>query len=127
MDDLRRLFNTMTGSNLDPVEQDVRFSELTIEIWQGRFMFYGEVWADSYKVAAAEILVSVDGVMISSAINDLAIGEELHVKKARLELIIGNVDRPKTDSKGKAASIGNQESGADSPPKGTSKVATNGF
>jgi len=65
--------------------------------------------------------------MISSAINDLAISKELHVKKARLELIISNVNRLKTDSKGKAALIGNQESSADSPPKGTSKVATNRF
>ncbi|KAK5652026.1 hypothetical protein OQA88_10929 [Cercophora sp. LCS_1] len=125
MDDLRRLFNTMTGSNLDPVEQDVRFSELTIEISEGRFMFYGEVWVDSYKVAAAEVLVSVDGVMISGAVDDLAIGEELHVKKARLELIIGNVDRPKTESKGKAAASGNtKESAVDSPPKDASKAET---
>jgi len=125
MDDLRRLFNTMTGSDLDPVEQDVRFSELTIEISQGRFLFYGEVWVDSYKVAAAEVLVSVDGVMISGGIDDLAIGEELYVKKARLELIIGNVDRPKADSKGKAVSAtGDQESGEDSSPKDTSKEDT---
>ncbi|KAK0717459.1 hypothetical protein B0T26DRAFT_297119 [Lasiosphaeria miniovina] len=95
MDDIRKLFNTMTGSHLDPVEQDVRFSELTVEISQGRLMLYGEVWVDSYKVAAAKVLISVDGVMISGAVDDLHIGEEVCVKQARLELIIGDVSRPK--------------------------------
>ncbi|KAK3365114.1 hypothetical protein B0T24DRAFT_423607 [Lasiosphaeria ovina] len=95
MDDIRKLFNTMTGSHLDPVEQDVRFSELTVEISQGRLMLYGEVWVDSYKVAAAKVLISVDGVMISGAVDDLHIGEEVCVKQARLELIIGDVNGPK--------------------------------
>lgn len=65
MSDMRKLFSSMTGGNLDPVEQDVRFNELAIEIANGRLALYGEVWVNSYKVAAAEVLILVDGVSIS--------------------------------------------------------------
>jgi len=106
MDDLRRLFNTMTGSDLDPVEQDVRISELTIEISQGRFIFYGEVWVDSYKVAAAEILVSVDGVMISGAIDYLGIGEELYVKRLDSSLSLATLIVPRRIPRAKQPRLG---------------------
>ncbi len=92
MNDIRKLFGSMTGGgNLDPVEQDVRFKELRIEITKGRLLLSGEVWVDSYKVAAAEVLISIDGVSISGAVDDLHVGEDLCVKEARLELIIGRV------------------------------------
>lgn len=120
MDDIRRLFNTMTGSNLDPVEQDVRFSELTVEISQGRLVLYGEVWVDSYKVAAAEVLISVDGVMISGAVDDLHIGEDVCIKQARLELIIGNVNPPKPPSQDHAEK-GKEATGGTQPPPSSVK------
>lgn len=101
--DVRKLFSSMTGGgSLDPIEQNVRFEELTIEITKGRLLLYGEVWVDSYRVAAAEVLVSIDGVSISGAIDDLQVGEGLCVKKARLELIVGRIGQRTEVEKGKA-------------------------
>ena len=79
MNNICKLFNTMTGSQLDPISQDIRFNELTIEIAKGRLALSGEVRIDSYHVAAAEVLVSVDGVSIRGAVTDLDLGEGICV------------------------------------------------
>ncbi|KAJ7714868.1 hypothetical protein B0H16DRAFT_1477788 [Mycena metata] len=101
MNDLRQLFASLTGGKtLNPVEQDVRFSNITIEIAEGRLMLYGEVWVDSYKVAAAEVLISVDGISISGAVEDLHLGEDIHVENAKLEFIIGHVGQQLEDGSG---------------------------
>lgn len=99
MDDLRSLFNTLTGSHLEPVKQDIRLNDLTLEISQGRVALYGEIWVDGHQVAKAEVLVTVDGIRISGAVDDLHIGEEVHIKEAQLELIVGDVNKPDIDGK----------------------------
>ncbi|KAH8129732.1 hypothetical protein LI328DRAFT_162903 [Trichoderma asperelloides] len=97
MDDLRSLFNTLTGSHLEPLEQDIQLSDLTLEISRGRIALYGEVWVDGHQVAKAEVLVTVDGIRISGAVDDLHIGEEVHIKEAQLELIVGDIKKPEID------------------------------
>jgi hypothetical protein len=67
------------------------FNELTIEIAKGRLALHGEVRVDSYKVAAVEVLISVDGVNISGVVEDLHLGEGVCVQQASLELVIGLV------------------------------------
>jgi hypothetical protein len=124
LNDIRKLFSSLTnGANLDSVEQDVRFNELTIEIANGRLALYGEVWVDSYKVAAAEVLISVDGICISGAVDDIHIGESLHVKEAQLELIIGRVDRPRKEDSGKTKIAGGTLTSS-APSKDTKSHAT---
>lgn len=119
LDDIRKFFSTLTnGASLDSVQQDVRFNELTIEIANGRLALHGEVWVDSYKVAAAEVLISVDGICISGAVDDIHIGESLHVKEAQLELIIGRVDGPRKQDSGKTK-IGGGTLTSTAPPKDT--------
>ncbi|GFP57671.1 hypothetical protein TASIC1_0009000800 [Trichoderma asperellum] len=97
MDDLRSLFNTLTGSHLEPLEQDIQLSDLTLEISRGRIALYGEVWVDGHQVAKAEVLVTVDGIRISGAVDDLHIGEDVHIKEAQLELIVGDIKKPEID------------------------------
>jgi hypothetical protein len=86
------------GGDLDEVGQDIRFNELTLEISKGRLLLSGEVWVDSYKVAAAEVLISVDGVRISGAADNLDIADNVCVEESRLELIIGKVGVSKVES-----------------------------
>jgi hypothetical protein len=124
LNDLRKLFSSLTdGASLDSVEQDVRFNELTIEIANGRLALYGEVWVDSYKVAAAEVLISVDGICISGAVDDIHIGESLHVKEAQLELIVGRVDRPRKEASGKTKIAGGTLTSTE-PPKDTKPASS---
>jgi hypothetical protein len=99
-DEIRNLFATMTGGeHLEHVGQDIRLNDLVVEIKDGRLRLSGEVWVDGYRVACAEVLVGVDGVIISGAIDDLDVGEGVHVKQARLELVVGRIIRDKTATK----------------------------
>lgn len=74
MNDLRKLFNTLTGSHLEPTEQDIRLNELTLDIAEGPLALHGEVCVDGHQVAKAEILVTVDGTRMPGAVDDLHIG-----------------------------------------------------
>lgn len=131
MDDLRGLFNTLTGSHLEPVEQDIRFNNLTLDISLGRVALYGEVWVDGHQVAKAEVLVTVDGIRISGAVDDLHIGEGVHIKEAQLELIVGDVNKQKVDDKdqtsdmeGNVGSSKGKETTSTPPPPEKTEVAS---
>ncbi|KAH6959506.1 hypothetical protein DER45DRAFT_538821 [Fusarium avenaceum] len=94
MDDLRKLFNSLTGSHLEPTEQDIKLKDLTLGISEGRIALYGEVCVDGRQVAKAEVLVTVDGLRITSSVDDLDISDGVKVRKAQLELIVGDVNKP---------------------------------
>ncbi|RSL71338.1 hypothetical protein CEP51_012060 [Fusarium floridanum] len=124
MDDLRKLFNTLTGSQLEPVEQDIRLNDLTLEISEGRIVFYGQIWVDGHQVAKAEVLVTVDGIRISGAVDDLHIGEDVHIQEAQIELIVGDVQKPKIDGKGKGKNTAQDTFASTKPPEKSQKKGT---
>jgi hypothetical protein len=84
------------GDDLDAIQQDIVFRQLTLEISKGRLLLSGQVTIGTYEVAQAEVLISVDGIRISGVVDDLHIGEDVFVKEARLELVIGSVGKAQT-------------------------------
>jgi hypothetical protein len=124
MDDLRKLFNSLTGSHLEPTEQDIELRDLTLDISEGRIALYGEVLVDGRKVAKAEVLVTVDGIRITGCVGDIGISDGVEVKEAQLELIVGDVNRPPGMSKKADASQSpSKELGQKSRPSGTPVTA----
>lgn len=120
----------MTGQELQPVDQDIVIDEVTIEISKGRLRLFGAVSMNGHKAAEATITISTDGVCIIGTVDDITIGEDVVIKEASINIVIGScsaeVSTGNTLEKGKGVAEKPIETPVKVPSTGAEKPESGG-
>lgn len=97
MNDILKLYNYMTGRELEDFNHNVVFKNLAFRIDADGVSFSGEVTIDGHSSAQAKVDINRDGIEISGGMQNITIGQ-VTIEAAQLEVFIGRTN-PGTTSR----------------------------
>jgi hypothetical protein len=88
LDDIRQLYSSMTGRELEPFNHAVSLDNIILHIDKTGLNFSGAVTIDTHHSVKASISIKRDGIAITGSMVDIKLGE-ITIEKAELDVFIG--------------------------------------